>query len=95
MQLVAIQNPTSLKSYRTGYICPSGTQTPSWDVIYNNFDGYIECYIAKYWLYSTQRLTVTFCQVFDANIIGSDPLLDDHTILFGCIGNTWLCNQLC
>ena len=44
------------KIYTTRYIYPSGTQTCCWDVIYNNFLGYITCYITCKVLYSISFL---------------------------------------
>ena len=78
------------KIYITRYIYPSGTQreTSCWDVIYNNFVGYIlvTCYITCKVLYSC-----FFC-LYN----GVRPVLGiNHTIFFGYVGKNWRHNQLC
>ena len=77
-------NISCIARYITGYICPSGIQTPCWDVIYNSSVSYITCYVTKFWIYST------FWSLYNR----SDPFLES-IILFGYIANKWLCNQLC
>ena len=65
--------------YITRYIYPSGTQTCCWDVIYNNFSGYITCYITCKVLYSS------FCCLYNR----VRPVLGIIVFFLGYVGKNF------
>ena len=60
-----------------------GTQIPCWDVIYKNFVNYRTCHTTNF----------GYVALFDAYIMGFDPLLESTSLhFFDYIGNKWIDN---